>query len=135
MAFLKKPDYFSSINMDVLDALTGGDDTIIDELSNEAIEEVKSYLNARYDVDTIFAATGTDRNKTVLMYCKEIALFHIYSIYTFRAIPEIRITRYKNSFKWLKGVSVQQINPEGLQLNEKTFVKTGSNEKRINHQL
>ena len=132
-SFLSKPDYIYSINILVLDELTGGDDGIIDELSAEAVEEVKSYLNARYDVATIFDATGPERNKTILMYCKDIGLYHIYSIYTFREIPAIRVTRYKKAIHWLEQVCEQRINPEGLPMN-KTYVKTGSNEKRINHQ-
>lgn len=135
MPFIKKPDYFSSINTEVLDGLTGGDDTIIDELSAEAVEEMKSYLNARYDVKLIFGAVADARNKTVLMYTKDIALYHIYSMYGLMAVPENRTTRYKKAIQWLEQVCQQKINPEGLPLNEKTFVKTGSNEKRINHQL
>lgn len=134
MAFLEKADYYTSINLSVLDALTGGDDSIIDELSAEAITEMKSFLNARFDVEQIFNATGVDRNKMILMYCKDIALFHIYSIYNFRRVPEIRDKRYKNALQWLQDVNEQRINPEGLPTNEKTFVKTGGNEKRINHQ-
>ena len=133
-SFLSKPDYKYSINTLVLDGLTGGDDSIIDELSAEAVEEVKSYLNARYDVAAIFAAAGPARNKTILMYCKDIGLYHIYSIFTFREIPEIRVTRYKKAIHWLEQVCEQKINPEGLPIN-KTMIKTGSNEKRINHQL
>lgn len=134
MAFLEKEDYAFSINIPVLDALTGGDDGIIDELSAEAVEEMKSFLNARYDVDAIFEAGGGDRNKTIVMYCKDIALYHIYSIYNLRMIPGNRITRYKHALKWLEDVCEQKINPEGLTLNTKSFVKTGGNEKRINHQ-
>ncbi|CAN5531817.1 hypothetical protein BH11BAC1_BH11BAC1_24640 [soil metagenome] len=133
-SFLSKPDYIYSINTLVLDELTGGEDSIIDELSAEAVEEAKSYLNARYDVAAIFAADGSERNKTILMYCKDIGLYHIYSIFTFREIPEIRIVRYKKAIRWLEQVCEQKINPEGLPIN-KTFIKTGSNEKRINHQL
>ena len=133
--FITKPDYWSSIKTPVLDALTGNDDTIIDELSAEAVEQMKSFLNARFDVNIIFSQTGAARNQTIVMYCKDLALFHIFSIYNFRSIPEIRKTRYENALKWMQDVNEQRINPEGLPLNTKTFVKTGSNEKRINHQL
>ena len=133
-SFLTKPDYFSSIDTAVLDALTGGNDAIIDELSFEALEEMKSYLNVRFDVVQIFSQGGTNRNKTVLMYAKDIALYHIYSRSGFFPIPETRVNRYKKALSWLQDVVEQTINPEGLPTNTKSLVKTGSNEKRINQQ-
>ena len=132
MAFLAKTDYRFSISISVLNTLTGGDDTIIDEMSAEAVEEMKSYLATRYDTTTIFAATGSNRNKSLMMYCKDISLYHLYSISTMMAIPDARVNRYNKALKWLEQVSEQKINPDGLPLNTKSLVKSGSNEKRIN---
>ena len=138
MAFLLKSDYFSSITTGVLDALTGGDDNIITELSAEAVEEMKSYLNTRYLTATIFAASGTDRNKTLVMYCKDIALFHIYAVYSLTVIPVNRVNRYNNALNWLCDVRDQKINVDGLPINTNplgVMIKTGTNPKRENHQL
>ena len=132
--FLDKPDYKTSINTSVIDSITGGDDAILDALSAEAVEEMKSYLNSRYEVQVLFDAGGDDRNKTLMMYAKDIALYHLYSINTLSSMPQTRLDRYKKALSWLQDVSEQKINPEGLQLNNKSFVKTGGNEKRINHQ-
>src|SRR4051794_12924421 len=104
MAFLVKTDFKYSIDLTTLDALTGADDTIWQELSDEAVLEMKSFLNARYDVATIFAAVGLLRDKTIVMYCKDISLYHLYSIYSFRAIPKVRIDRYNHAFQWLQDV-------------------------------
>src|SRR5690349_1435196 len=100
MAFLAKTDFKYSIDLNTLDALTGGDDSIWTELSDEAVQEMKSFLNARYDVATIFAAVGLLRDKTIVMYCKDICLYHLYSIYAFRAIPQIRVDRYNHALQW-----------------------------------
>lgn len=132
--FLEKPDYSTSINIAVIDAMTAGDDAILNELTMEAVEEMKSYLNSRYEVQPIFDAGGDERNKTIAMYCKDIALYHLYSINSLSSIPETRVNRYNKALSWLQDVSDQKINPEGLPLNSKSFVKTGGNEKRINHQ-
>ncbi len=134
MAFLEKTDYRFSIRLTVLDSLTGADDTIVEEISDEAMEEMKSYLASRYDTGTIFSATGTDRNKTIVMYCKDIALYHFYSISTLMAMPEVRVNRYNKAIKWLEQVSEQKINPDGLPVNSISMVKVGGNEKRNNHQ-
>jgi phage gp36-like protein len=133
-SFIPKEDFRFSIRIPVLDALTEGDDEIIYELTREAITEMKGFLNSRYDVAAIFETGGDERDKTILMYCKDIVIYHIYSINNFRSIPENRKLRYKHALQWLQDVNEQKINPEGLPLNTKSLVKTGSNDKRINHQ-
>lgn len=133
--FLEKEDYTTSIKLAVIDSMTGGSDDILNAISNEAVEELKSYLNSRFEVQVIFDAAGDERNKTLMMYAKDIALYHLYSINSLSSIPQTRINRYNKAIQWLEQVSEQKINPEGLPLNAKSFIKTGSNEKRINHQL
>ena len=132
--FIEKEDYRSSINLAVIDAITAGDDSILNTLSETAVEEMKSYLNSRYEVQPIFDAGADERNKTIMMYCKDIAIYHLYSINSLSSIPETRINRYQKALSWLQDVGEQKINPEGLQFSGKSFVKTGGNEKRINHQ-
>ena len=138
MAFINKDDYRFSISLAVLDTLTGGDDAIINELSAQAIEEAKSYLNIRFDTDALFALNGDDRHKAVMMYCKDLALYHLYSINTLSSIPETRVNRYTNALNFLKDVRDQKINLDKMPLNyseARATVKSGTNEKRINHQL
>lgn len=135
MAFLSKEDFRFSIKIASLDALTGGDDSLIEELAEEAVTEMKCYLSPRYNVEELFATSGEGRNKTLTMYCRDLALYHIFSIYNFRVIPSIRETRYKNALLWLQSVAHQKIAPDGFPLNNNSFVKTGSNDKRENHQL
>lgn len=134
MSWLAKADFKFSIDQSVLDNLTGGDDTIWQELTDEAVNEMSASLNSRYDVSHIFGTTGTGRDKTIMMYCRDLVLYHLFSIYSFRAIPQIRIDRYNHALQWLQDVSEQKINPEGLPLNTKSFVKYGSNDKRVNQQ-
>ena len=134
MSFLVRTDFKYSIDLTVLDALTGADDTIWQELSDEAVLEMKSFLNSRYDVTTIFNAVGLARDKSIVMYCKDISLYHLYSIYSFKAIPKIRVDRYNHALQWLSDVSSQKINPDGFPINTSSFVKYGGNDKRINQQ-
>src|SRR6185503_18330829 len=134
MSWLVKTDFKYSIDLTTLDALTGADDTIWQEISDEAVTEMKSFLNSRYDVTTIFTTIGIARDRSLLMYCKDITLYHLYSIYSFRSIPKIRVDRYNHALQWLQDVQAQKINPDGFPLNTSTFVKYGSNDKRVNQQ-
>jgi phage gp36-like protein len=132
--FLVKNDYLTSIKTATLDGLTGSNDGLLNEISKDAVEEMKGYLNARYDVAHIFDVPVDPRHRTILMYCKDIAIYHLYSMNTAIPMPEIRATRYHAAINWLEQVCQQKINPEGLPFNTKSFVKTGGNELRINHQ-
>lgn len=135
--FLEKTDFITIINTAALDIQTGGDDSIITEMALEAIAEMKAFLATRYDVAVVFGTAGTERHKTVLMYAKDIALYHIFSRRHTNAMPEIRFKRYENALKWLKDVQAQIINPTDLPVTvdpAKALIKTGGNPKRENHQ-
>lgn len=134
MPFLEIDDYHFGIKIATLNAITEGDDAIVHDSTDEAVNEMKSYLGARYNVDELFQNTGEGRDKTLVMYCRDISLYHIFSIYNYRTMPAIRETRYKKALLWLQEVSQQKINPEGFPVNDKSFVKAGTNDKRINHQ-
>lgn len=134
MSFLVKTDFRTSIALDTLDGLTGSDDTIWQDICDEAVIEMIGYLNSRYDAKSIFQAVGVNRDKTIMMYCKDIVLYHLFSSYNFREIPQIRITRYAAALQWMKDVTEQRINPEGFPLGTKTLIKSGSNDKRVNQQ-
>jgi hypothetical protein len=88
MAFLIKDELGNIIDDFALQAIIQGDDTIVEECIEAAIEEVssrltpndkKDWLDGRplYDVEAIFAATGTDRNALMLQNTKIVAGWQI----------------------------------------------------------
>ncbi len=135
MAFLEKQDFDSRIYAEILDAITRQDDTIVEVMIDVAIGEMKGYLSARYDVETIFAQSGNNRHPVVLEFAKDIALYHLHSIHDPATIPQIRIDRYNRAIEWLKEVNKGHINPDLPVSNDpKTkYVAYGSNPKRENH--
>lgn len=138
MAFLVHDDFKPAIKLSLLDQLVESDTAVITEIVAASVEEMKSYLKTRFNVSSIFAATGDARNKLVLMYCRDIALYHIYSRYTLNVMPAIKDQRYKEAIKWMENVRDEKINPDGLPTTTSTtasYIKTGSNTKRENHQL
>lgn len=104
-AFITKEDYDSTLHAEILDALTRNDETIIEQCENDAIAEMKGYLSARYDVDAIFAKTGNDRNALVLMYAKDIAVYHMFCVHNPYKMSGVRKDRYERAMEWLKGVA------------------------------
>jgi hypothetical protein len=78
--FLIKPDYNTVIKEVHLNQLISSDDTILQEVELIALEEMKSYLRSRYDVDTIFAPIL--QYSSGVTYQSGITVHDNYSFYT-----------------------------------------------------
>jgi len=135
MAFLERSDLSDNIYDEILNAITRNNNHIVEVAIDTAIAEARSYLNARYDTDAIFSATGNARNPIVLNFTKDIALYHIHSIHDPNTIPDIRVKRYDDAKNWFKAVNKLQINPDLPELasGDRLYIQYGSNPKRNNH--
>lgn len=136
--FIDPEDYDASVRREIIEALTRGDDSILDICEDRAIEEMKSYLSARYDVEDIFDARGGDRHPLVLMMCLDIAAYHLYCAGNPQKMQNgIRKDRYERAVEWLKGVQRGNISVNGIPLlgkeeRERDFLWMG-NLKRTVH--
>lgn len=118
MAFLELADYYDQVTTQVLTEVTGGDDSLRTKAEAAAIDEMSSYLSARYDTVQIFNKTGNARNKLIAMYMVDIVLYHLHSRIAPHSVPELRTTRYKDAIKWHTDVAKEVINPVDLPLPE-----------------
>ena len=78
----------------------------------EAQEEIAGYLRPKYDCTAIFMAEGTDRNRLIVMYTCDIALYHLSASMPQKMGSEIREERYKRAIEWLEGVQAGKIVPD-----------------------
>lgn len=78
----------------------------------EAIEEVAGYLRPKYDTEAIFSATGNQRNRLVVMYTCDIAIYHMAASAPSKMGIDIRKERYERAIKWLEGVQTGKIIPD-----------------------
>jgi phage gp36-like protein len=62
MSYITRDDFHQIIRDVFVDAIIDEDDTIFLQAVESAVSQVRSYLFGRYDVDTIFAQTGTNRH-------------------------------------------------------------------------
>jgi phage gp36-like protein len=135
MPFLTKDDFANVIRDNVLDDITSFEDGKIEVCVEEVVSLMAGYLSNRYDTAIIFGATGDDRHKTVMMYCKDIVLYNLHSMISPRKIPRLRYDRYANAMNWLEMVSKQEINPPDLPIPDdgsKSYVQFGGNSRRNN---
>ena len=78
----------------------------------EAIEEMAGYLRPVYDTEAVFSVTGDDRNRLIVMYTADIALYHLAASQPQKMGNEIRKERYEQAIKWLEGVQAGKIVPD-----------------------
>ena len=58
------------------------------------------------------AAEGGNRNRLVVMYAADIALYHMIAAMPQKMGSEIRKERYERAIKWLEGVQAGKIIPD-----------------------
>lgn len=89
--FLTDNDYNKLILDDDLDLVQQSDPYLRLKMEETAIEEMSGYLRNKYDVSAIFVeADDIDndiRNKTIVMFCMDITLYHLHSSVPSRLIP------------------------------------------------
>lgn len=107
-----------------MDEISENDDTIIEDGILSGIQEVRSYFeaaNARresakldaqqyaawklYDVDAIFNATGTSRDKFILRLCQRVAAYNICELSNIDINYDHVKERYENSLKTLEKIA------------------------------
>jgi phage gp36-like protein len=76
-----------------------------------AIQEMKGYLQA-YDTDAIFNAIGAARNALVLIFCKDIAVWHIIALASPDIEYKLREERYRRAIQWLRDVQQRKTLPD-----------------------
>lgn len=103
--FITPDDYRVVIGATALDVLSRVDPDNLANAEAEAREEISSYLRPRYDCPAIFAAEGGARNRLIVMYTVDIALYHLSASAQQRMGAEVRKERYERAVKWLEGVA------------------------------
>lgn len=142
MAFLTPTELDTHLYGEVRTEIHRGQESILQAAIDAAIEEVKSYLSA-YDTVAAFAATGSNRNALLLLYTKDIAVWHYIQLANPNVEMELRQLRYENAIAWLSKVQKGQATPSlpyptpPVDTNgdghSDGYIKWGSNLKRINN--
>jgi phage gp36-like protein len=136
MPFITTDELETHIYGENSDIISREDDAIPQAAVDGAIAEAKSYLK-KYDVATVFAKTGANRNALLLIFVKDIAVWHFIQLGNPGIDIELRKTRYKAAIAWLIGVQKGDINPDLPEADDDTYasgaIQFGSNTKREQH--
>jgi len=94
-----------------LSEIVEDDNTIIEMAIQAAIEEARSYLCSRYDVEMAFSAEGSERNPLILEMTKDMALWQIIRLSNPDIIHERVKDRYDRAVEWFDKVARGLISP------------------------
>lgn len=103
MAFITPEELETHLYKENIEAISREDGTILTAAIDAAIEEAYGYLGA-YDRKRIFSATGSRRNPLLLIFVKDIAVWHFVNLCNAGCDLELREKRYDRAVAWLRQV-------------------------------
>lgn len=110
MAFITAEELKTHLYKENVDVVTREDDTIITAAIDAAVQEAWGYLGA-YDRDKIFSAQGEERNPLLLIFVKDIAVWHFINLCNAGTDLELRQDRYDRAISWLRQVQKGEVTP------------------------
>lgn len=110
--FIQEIDYKVVIGETALKVVTQADQETRGNAELEAVEEISGYLRPKYDCKAIFEAEGANRNRQILMYACDIALYHMAASLPNKMGMDIRKERYERAIEWLKQVQAGIVIPD-----------------------
>ena len=108
--FLTKEDYKAVCDDYEFEAIQNNDD-ITEQAELTAIEQIKSYCRARYDMDIEFAKTGNERSAMLVQCTVNISLWLMVHRLPQSMGVERREALYEESIKWLRDVQNSKAMP------------------------
>lgn len=113
--FLEKADFNSHLYAEIINAITRDTDSIFDQAMLAAISEAEGYLS-KYNLDTLFGATGAARDHMLFLVCKDLTCWHFIAL----ASPNVNVamfrTRYEDGINWLMKVQCGKVVPKNWTL-------------------
>lgn len=110
--FIEEYDYQVVIGDTALKVVSQANPDNLNCAEAEAIEEISGYLRPKYDCEQIFSAEREQRNRQILMYACDIALYHLASSLPNKMGMDIRKERYERAIAWLKDVQSGVVLPD-----------------------
>lgn len=120
--FINESDYEVQVRQEIMQLLDGSADRSAVTLAERmAVDQIMSYLGGRYDMESVFARQGDERDHFIVMITIDIALYHLWSKRAPRKIPEFRAQRYQDAIDWLKAAGEGTLKTALPQLPDDTY--------------
>jgi phage gp36-like protein len=94
-----------------IEAISGTDDTILTAAIDGATQEAKGYLH-KFNIPAIFGEVGDARNALLVIFVKDIAIWHYINLANPGTDYKSRQDRYNRAVSWLKSVQAGEVVPD-----------------------
>ena len=138
MPYISPAEITTHLGAEQIEAISDGDETMLQAAIDGAMVEAKGYLSA-FDMAVELDKTGTQRNALLIIFIKDIAVWHFVNICNVNTDMDLREKRYDRAISWLVGVQKGNVVPDlPAKINESGTAnnlpyKVTSNPKRTNH--
>ena len=110
--FLSPQELQTHLYKENIDTVDRDDGHLLEAAIDAAIQEAKGYLGA-YDTERIFhVADRSRRHALLLLFVKDIAVWHFINICNAGCELELREKRYDRAVAWLKQVQRGEVTPD-----------------------
>lgn len=136
--FLEIEELKTHVRSESMASIIRSDETIGQAAIDGAMVEAKGYLT-RFNTAIIFGAVTDERNQLLLIFVKDIAVWHLVNLCNPNIDLKLRKERYDRAIKWLEGVQKGMIVPDlPLAVDDDgntsgDIIRYGSNQKRKQH--
>lgn len=117
-SFISKTDYKYQIRTyrldQILESADEDEDSILNAAEEEALGMIEKHLADKYDMVTVFAQSGSARNKVILRWAKVLVMYYIYERIPDEMVPERIVANYKEAMLMLKRVEDGDSGVPGL---------------------
>lgn len=135
MTYLTTQEITTHLGIEQITTISNGDNTLLQAAIDGAIAEAKGYLT-QYDIQSELNNTANQRNALLLIFIKDIAVWHFVNICNVNTDLTLRRQRYDRAIDWLtavqKGDVTADIKPLPIE-NKTGIIIANSNRKRNNH--
>jgi phage gp36-like protein len=111
--FLEKSELKTVAQISLIDKIINLDDEIVENIIDESISLMKSYMSRFYDVEAIFNKEGDARHKATLKRLKDIVIYEIYERHT-REHNAVAMRRYNEAMNWLEKLNTGEFGDKTL---------------------
>jgi len=105
-------DFKTHLYPELQTAIDRGDASLLDTAIASAEGEAKSYLS-RFDITDLFGKSGSARDDTLLMFLKDLAIWHFIILANPNTDMQLRKTRYDDALSWLGKIQQGKLVPVG----------------------
>ena len=138
MPLITDADFNTHLYPEIISAIDRDSEDILDDAIDAAEGIAKGYLS-KYNITTLFSATGSSRDKALVMHLKDMASWHFCILSNVQMNLELLKERHDDAISWLRDIQKGMIVPYGWtkaldsEGEAETYFHVTSNTKRETH--